>query len=57
MASDKKRITVCREARAEIEEKRSVFIGHTAPVSSEEEAREFIQSLGGFERFAEWGLY
>ena len=22
-----------------------------------EEAREFIQSLGGFERFAEWGLY
>lgn len=22
-----------------------------------EEAREFIQSIGGFEKFAEWGLY
>ena len=45
MASDKRRITVCREARAEIEEKRSVFIGHTAPVSNENEAREFIAKI------------
>ena len=22
-----------------------------------EEAREYIESLGGFEKFAEWGLY
>ena len=22
-----------------------------------EEAREFIRSLGGFEKFAEWGLF
>ena len=42
MDQKKQRITVCREATAEIEEKRSVFIGQIAPVSSEDEAREFI---------------
>ncbi len=45
MADDKLRITVCREASAEIEEKRSVFIGRAAPVSDEDEAREFIAKV------------
>lgn len=41
----KDRITVRRYARAEIEEKKSVFIGSVSPVSSEEEARAFIESV------------
>ena len=45
MDQQKQRITVCREATAEIEEKRSVFIGNIAPVSSEDEAREFIARI------------
>ena len=39
----KKRITLARAASAEMEEKKSVFIGHATPVSSEEEARAFIE--------------
>ena len=30
--------TLCREASAEFEEKKSVFIGHAMPVETEEEA-------------------
>jgi len=45
MIEDKQRITVSREARAEIEEKKSVFIGSVSPVSNEAEAREFIDRI------------
>ncbi len=36
-------VTVSREASAEFEEKKSVFIGHAKPVSSPEEAMEFVK--------------
>ena len=36
-------VTVSREASADFEEKRSVFIGHAKPVSSAEEAMEFVK--------------
>ena len=36
-------MTVSREASADFEEKRSVFIGHAKPVSSAEEAMEFVK--------------
>ena len=36
--------TVEREASAEFEEKRSVFIGHAMPIKSAEEAAEFIKA-------------
>ncbi len=36
------RITLAREVSCEMEEKKSVFIGHAAPVRSEEEARRFV---------------
>lgn len=39
----KKRITLASSASAEMEEKKSVFIGHATPVTSEEEARAFIE--------------
>ena len=39
----KKRITLARDASAEMEERKSIFIGHATPVSSEEEARAFIE--------------
>lgn len=41
-AERKKRITLAHPASAEIEEKRSIFIGHATPVSCEEDARAFI---------------
>ena len=37
--------TIEREAVAEFEEKRSVFIGHALPVKTEEEAAAFIKEL------------
>lgn len=37
--------TVSREARAEFTEKRSRFIGHIRPVTTEEEAQAFIAAL------------
>ena len=40
----KKRVTLAREVSVEMEEKKSVFIGHATPVSSEEEARAFIDA-------------
>ncbi len=42
---NKQRITVKREARAKIEEKRSVFIGSIMPVETEAEARDFIEKI------------
>ena len=38
----KKRITLARDVSVEMEERKSIFIGHAAPVSSEEEARRYI---------------
>ena len=35
--------TLCREASAEFEEKKSVFIGHAKPVKTEEEALAYIK--------------
>lgn len=45
MDQNKKRITIKHEARAEIEERKSVFIGSIAPVSDEAEARAFIEKI------------
>ena len=45
MDQNKKRITIKHEARAEIEERKSVFIGSIAPVSDETEARAFIEKI------------
>ena len=41
---EKKRITLAKAVSVEMEERKSVFIGHAAPVSSEEEARAFLES-------------
>lgn len=40
-----KRVTLAKEAHAEMEERKSVFIGHAKPVTSEEEARAFIDEI------------
>ena len=40
----KERVTLARSVSVEMEERKSVFIGHAAPVSSEEEARAFIDA-------------
>lgn len=40
----KRRITLASSVSCEMEEKKSVFIGHAAPIKSEEEARAFIES-------------
>ena len=40
-----KRVTLEKEASAELTEKKSVFIGYAAPVNSEEEAIEFVKSI------------
>ena len=40
----KKRVTLARSVTVEMEERKSVFLGHAAPVSSEEEARAFIDA-------------
>ncbi|MBR6650215.1 MAG: YigZ family protein [Clostridia bacterium] len=42
MAENGKRITLLKAAQAEIEEKKSIFIGYAAPVSSEEEAKAIV---------------
>lgn len=39
----KKRITLARAASAEMEERKSIFIGHATPITCEEEARAFIE--------------
>ncbi|MBR4960637.1 MAG: YigZ family protein [Clostridia bacterium] len=40
-----KRVTLAKEAHVEMEERKSVFIGHAKPVKSEEEARAFIEEI------------
>ncbi len=42
MSKSGKRITLLRAAEAELEEKKSIFIGYASPVSSEEEAKAII---------------
>ena len=42
MSSDGKRVTLLSAAEAELEEKKSIFIGYAAPVSSEEEAKAIV---------------
>lgn len=39
-----RRITLARNVSCQMEERKSVFIGHASPVSNEEEARAFIES-------------
>ena len=41
--TEKKRITLARAASAEMEERKSVFIGHATPITCEEDARAFIE--------------
>ncbi len=38
----KKRVSIAREVTVEMEERKSVFLGHAKPVSTEEEAKAFI---------------
>ena len=40
----KKRITLANNVSVETEEKKSIFIGHAAPIKNEEEARLFLES-------------
>ena len=40
----KKRITLAKNVSCEMEEKKSIFIGHVTPVRNEDEARAFIES-------------
>ena len=40
----RRRVTLAKEVSVEMEERKSVFIGHAKPVSSEEEARAFIDA-------------
>lgn len=40
----KKRITLAQSVSCEMEERKSIFIGHASPVASEEEARMFIEA-------------
>ncbi len=42
-AEPKKRVTLAKEASAEMEERKSIFIGHARPVRDEDEARRFIE--------------
>ena len=37
--------TLCREASADFEDKKSIFIGHAKPIKTEEEALEKIQAM------------
>ncbi len=38
----KKRVSIAREVSTEMEERKSIFIGHAKPVSTEEEAKAFV---------------
>ena len=40
----KKRITLAKNVSCEMEEKKSIFIGHATPVRNEDEARAFIET-------------
>ena len=39
---NKKRVSIAREVTCEMEERKSIFLGHAKPVSTEEEAKQFI---------------
>ena len=39
-----KRITLASAVSVEMEERKSIFIGHATPITSEEEARAFIEA-------------
>jgi uncharacterized YigZ family protein len=41
-AESKKRISIAREVSTEMEERKSIFLGHAKPVSTEEEAKAFV---------------
>ena len=43
-AEPKKRVTLAGSVSVEMEEKKSIFIGHATPVKSEDEARAFIDA-------------
>lgn len=47
MADIKKYVTLRKEASAEFEEKRSVFIGYAKPVKTEAQAMEFVKKIRG----------
>ena len=47
MAETKQYVTLRKEASAEFEEKRSVFIGYAKPVKTETEAMEFVKKIRG----------
>lgn len=49
--------TIKKQATAEYEEKKSVFIGNVSRVESEEEAREFISSIKAMHREARHNVY
>lgn len=38
----KKRVSIAREVTTEMEERKSIFLGHAKPVSTEEEAKAFV---------------
>ena len=42
---ENRRITLASRVSVEMEEKKSVFIGHATPVSDENEARAFIEEI------------
>jgi len=44
-AKENRRITLASRVSVEMEEKKSVFIGHAAPVADENEARAFIEEI------------
>lgn len=50
-------ITVSKSAQAEFVEKRSRFIGYCAPVQTEEEALDFIESIRSQHREAKHNVY
>ena len=47
----KKRVTLAKSVSVEMEERKSVFIGHAAPVASEEDARAFYLCISGVPMF------
>lgn len=49
--------TILNEGKASFEEKKSVFIGNIARVSSEEEAKEYISSIKGKNKEARHNVY
>lgn len=49
--------TIKNEGRDELEEKKSIFIGHAARVFNEEEARDFINSIRSTHKDARHNVY